>query len=104
MSTKCVTCEVEFIGGPLDGHVEALDYPPAPFISATASHSWRVGVWLRRLLPWIACTGTVAVYELYEADGQLRYRHTGSVASLPGSLPCIRVDVSGSTGGKSHKT
>ena len=86
MSTKCVACDVEFIGGPLDGHVESLDYPRAPFISATASRPGRIGQWLRRLLPWNKGAGTIAVYELHELNGQLRYRHAGSSASLPGTL------------------
>jgi hypothetical protein len=106
MSTKCATCYVEFFGGPIDGHVETFEYPPKPFIGVTASRTTRIGHWLWRWLPWTpvwtpprtTCPRTVAVYELYEADDLLRYRHTGSAAALPPTLPCVRVDVSRPTG------
>lgn len=104
MSTKCIACEVEFIGGPIDGHVASLDCPPALFISATASRPGRIDRWLRRLLPWNKGAGTVVVYKLHELNGQLRYRHAASAASTSGTLPCICVDVSRLTGGKGHKT
>ncbi|MEZ6097781.1 MAG: hypothetical protein R3E01_02300 [Pirellulaceae bacterium] len=93
MSTKCVACEVEFIGGPIDGHVESLDYPATPYISATASEPGHIGEWLRQLLPWNKRVKTVAVYELHESEGQLQYRHAGSSTSVPGTLPCVRVDM-----------
>jgi hypothetical protein len=104
MLTKYDACEVEFIGGPIDGHVASFHDPPAPFISATASRFGPIGRWLRRFLPSSKGAGTVAVYELHALNGQPRYRHAGSAASSPGTLPCIYVDVSGPTGGKGDET
>jgi hypothetical protein len=96
VSTKCVACEVQFIGGRIDGHVETFDYPPALFIAATVSRDSRIGSWLWRWLPWSRFPRTVAFYELDEADGLLRYRHTGSATSVPDTLQCIAVKRSSS--------
>ena len=94
MSTRCIACAVEFVGGPMDGHVESLDYPPAPFISATTgSGPGCLEKWLRQLWPWNKRVKRVAVYELNDSDGQLRYQHAGSSTTVPGTLPCVRVDL-----------
>jgi hypothetical protein len=105
MSTNRVVGEVEFIGGPIDGHIESCDESPAPFIAASVSPPGRISrikSWLRQLVTRNHGERTVAIYELHETNGGLRYRHAGSSASLPRSLPRIRVDVSTSTGGKRH--
>jgi hypothetical protein len=82
MSTKSVACEVEFVGGPIDGCVESLDYPPAPFVIATTYRPWRIGDWVRRLLSWNSRPPAAVIYELQESAGRLRYRHAGSCTRL----------------------
>lgn len=91
MATICAAWEVEFIGGPIDGHVMWLDYPPAIFISATKSQPRGIRAWLRRFVMGRKSTG--AVYELYEADGEQRYLYAGSTRPVPGMLPCIHVEM-----------
>jgi hypothetical protein len=46
----------------------------------------------------------VAIYEMHETDIGRRYRHAGSSASIPDTLPCIRVDISRPPEGKRHIT
>ena len=73
--TKQITCdEVEFVGGPLDGHRQQMTVPGEVFLGVTMEPS-RPGV-VRRLFDRIRMKGQLlrlAVYELHEDNGQYFY-------------------------------
>lgn len=73
---------VEFLGGPIDGHVETFGAPPEAFVCVKSYCPQRDGsVWRRLLGAFFAQRTTripVAVYELVARGGQLRYRYVSS--------------------------
>ena len=52
-----------------------------------------LGQLIQKKTKWNRGISTVAVYELDESGGRLRYRHAGSSRSSAGILPAIQIDV-----------
>ncbi len=86
-----MTCEVEFIGGPVDGQTDKLGRPLDPFLgirSVTEADSLWAAAW--RLLSGHrqASHSAVAVYELQQLDdGRQCYRYLGTHVISRSFLP-----------------
>ena len=79
MSERIPLCEVEFFGGPQDGHVEPVYVSPAPVVVfAQAPPAERAPLFsLRRWLSWLLPkTVRCYTYRLVGRDGAWRYEHT----------------------------
>ncbi|MCA9202639.1 MAG: hypothetical protein KDA59_06325 [Planctomycetales bacterium] len=74
------TRDVEFFGGPYDGHVQALASPPTPFICLNMSGPQPT--WSRTMLDWLTWrkrpATKIAIYELEDGDVDCRYRYLGT--------------------------
>jgi hypothetical protein len=96
MSERIPICEVEFFGGPQDGHVEPVYASPAPVVViAQSPPAQGTGFSLTALLRWfLPKTVRLYTYRLVSYSGAWRYEHTGTeVAKLSEleDLDCVVV-------------
>ncbi|MGE0758508.1 MAG: hypothetical protein AB7F89_04905 [Pirellulaceae bacterium] len=94
MLTHTFTCEVEFLGGPLDGHVEEMGLPLQAFVGVrivaqeSASSFLRSlwSFWRRSPQPSVQ----ISIYELGQRGPRLCYRFLRSQAVSQDSLGSSR--------------
>jgi hypothetical protein len=81
------TCQVEFIGGPIDGFVMAVDHPPRPFIGLERVPEARGrSLWCRllQLFRWSRpATVRVSIYEFRSQEAKACYWYLGTYAMSP---------------------
>ena len=75
---------IEFVGGPVDGLVKAVDFPPQPFFGVMTGRlarkrAWKNSLWrlIRRRPPPLV---SLSVYEFRSRGAENRYRYLGSQA------------------------
>jgi hypothetical protein len=100
MLAQTITCDVEFIGGPLDGHVELMNMPLRAFIGVRVMSVSSLASFLRK---WLTRNSTaVSIYELGNNGSRIHYRFLRSqlvVPELPNEARLIRTWVSIPLGG-----
>ena len=79
MENLTIRCEVEFIGGPLDGYSQSVPFPPEPFLRAAIMIEEDWAGFLRLLLDLFGCPKhrniRMAIYELDLDTRQFVYRY-----------------------------
>jgi hypothetical protein len=90
MSVQTFTCEVEFVGGPLDGHVEEMWLPLRAFVGVrivtNRTPESFLRAWFKRWRPNDAQAAVVSIYELGESGARVQYRFLRSQALCEKSL------------------
>lgn len=81
-----VSCEIEFFGGPVDGHIESMVLPLQPFLGVKTLADEHAASWLIRMVRMLrgrqpSASILLAVYELAEDLRSLPcYRYLGTQA------------------------
>ena len=79
MSQRIPICEIEFFGGPQDGHVEQVYVSPAPVVVIAQSPPEPSGFSLSSLLRWfMPKTVRLYTYKLISHGGVWRYEHAAT--------------------------
>jgi hypothetical protein len=74
-------CEIEFFGGPVDGHVDLMTLPLEPFLGVATTPKKDVQTLLDLLSRWFRSRKRGVPFAVYELDGdgeKLCYRYRGS--------------------------
>jgi hypothetical protein len=72
MLAQTITCDVEFIGGPLDGHVEVMNMPLRAFIGVRVMSVSSLAAFLKK---WLTRNSTaISIYELGNNGSRIHYR------------------------------
>ena len=90
MLAHTFTCEVEFLGGPLDGHIEEMGLPLRAFLGVRIVAPSTPQSFLRSLLQrWRKSsrdTAQISIYELGDQGARICYRFLRSQAVSEQSL------------------
>ena len=96
MMKHTICGEIEFVGGPIDGHRQQMTLSKGYFVGVAMRSSLGLRGVFDRLLARLFQKGhpvRLAVYELDEHEGQYRYRHIGTQLVCSGALSAYAISI-----------
>jgi hypothetical protein len=95
---RSFSCEVEFLGGPADGLVVVVEYPPKTFLALQkVPGPQRGSLWRRLLQPFHRCEPSpsrVSIYELRYRTARICYWHLGTYVMSAAKVAATRQVIS----------